>query len=347
MTEDTIFDLASLTKPIVVGTLVHWLADHGKLDLDDRVASHLPRFGVKGKSQLTVRQLLLHTSGMPASNPLRNYKSGKAKALSRLYATYPEALPERRFIYSDLGYIVLGEMIEEIVGEPLDEVARKVLWQPLGMSDTDFRRTDRAPGPDLDRVAPTEFAGGRRRSPILGEVHDPRAYGLGGVAGNAGLFSTAGDLARFARMLLGGGTLDGFRILSESALTQFTEPVAVPGGARRTLGWDVSSTYSRARGRELSEGAFGHGGYTGTSLWVDPELDVFVLFLSNRNHPYGTGKVLPLQGAIADAALTAMRKSAGDCDPQWVSTSSGVSTPGGGKFCSGRLLPRSDAPGLL
>jgi CubicO group peptidase (beta-lactamase class C family) len=138
-------------------------------------------------------------------------------------------------------------------------------------------------------------------------VQDPRAYWLGGVAGNAGLFSTADDLSRFARMLLGGGEFAGQRVLSPEAVQAYTEPRSVPGGVR-TLGWDVSSSYSTARGRELSERAYGHGGYTGTSLWIDPKLDLFVVFLSNRNHPFGTGNVLRLEGAIADVAVRTLQR---------------------------------------
>jgi CubicO group peptidase (beta-lactamase class C family) len=306
MTLDTIFDLASLTKPLVVASLVQWLVAEGRIDLDDPVAAHLPEFGVRGKSGLTVRQLLLHTSGMPASNPLRNYRHGPERAIESVMRVYPEALPERRIIYSDLGYIVLGKMVERLSGESLDETARRVLWQPLGMNDTDFRPAGEDSVSDILRVAPTEFSGNRKMSPIRGEVQDPRAYRLGGVAGNAGLFSTGDDLARFAMMILREGELVGERVLAAETVRGLAEPVDLPGGHRRTLGWDVSTSYSRARGSRLSDSAFGHGGYTGTSLWIDPARDLFVVFLSNRNHPFGTGSVLPLQGDIADAAVEAL-----------------------------------------
>lgn len=300
MTPDTIFDLASLSKPLVVGTLAQWLIETGRLGLDDRVADHLPEFGVRGKEHLTVEQLLLHTSGLPPTNSLNDYRHGPERALAKTFRTWPEALPGRRFIYSDVGFIALGEMIERITGESLDRTAERVIWRPLGMKDTRFCPS----GCEDPRIAPTELMGGRKRSPIWGEVNDPRAYRLGGIAGNAGVFSTADDLARFARMLLGRGELEGTRILAARSVREFTRPRPVPGGTR-TLGWDAETGFSIARGRHLSDRAYGHGGSTGTSLWIDPELDLFVVFLSNRNHPYGRGRVLELQGAIADVAAMA------------------------------------------
>ena len=219
-----------------------------------------------------------------------------------------EAYPGRKFIYSDVGYIVLGMLIERVTGESLDATARRVLWEPLGMHDTHYCR----PLCESPRIAPTELASGRHSSPIRGEVQDPRAYMLGGIAGNAGVFSTGEDLSRFARMLLGHGELDGVRVLSADAVREFTEPRTVPGGGVRSLGWDVSSHYSKARGVALSELAYGHGGYTGTSLWIDPAQDLFVIMLSNRNHPFGRGNVLRLQGTIADAAVHALRRATSD-----------------------------------
>jgi CubicO group peptidase (beta-lactamase class C family) len=308
MTLDTIFDLASLTKPLVTATLAAWLIERGDLQLSDRVSQHLPRFTGHGKEAITVEQLLLHTSGLPPSNPLSQYRQGRDKARARAIGSVLEAYPGRRFIYSDVGYIVLGSLIERVTGEPLDVTARRVLWSPLGMKDTRYcRRLCDSP-----RIAPTELAAGRHASPIRGEVQDPRAYLLGGVAGHAGLFSTGDDLSRFAQMLLSKGELDGKRILSSDAVSHFTAPRTMPGGNVRSLGWDVLSTYSKARGELLSEHAFGHGGYTGTSFWVDPDLDLFVIVLSNRNHPFGTGNVLRLQGTIADAAVHALQRAGGE-----------------------------------
>jgi CubicO group peptidase (beta-lactamase class C family) len=305
MTLDTIFDLASLTKPLVTGTLAAWLIQRGELRLSDTVSKYLPEFTGQGKETITVEELLLHTSGLPPSNPLHDYRQGRQRARARAIGSVLEAYPGRKFIYSDVGYIVLGMLIERVTGESLDTTARRVVWAPLGMADTQYCRTLC----DSLRIAPTELASGRHASPIRGEVQDPRAYLLGGVAGNAGVFSTGEDLSRFARMLLGQGELDGVRILSAEAVREFTEPRPVPGGGVRSLGWDVSSHYSRARGAALSEQAYGHGGYTGTSLWIDPTQDLFVIMLSNRNHPFGKGNVLALQGTIADAAVHALQRA--------------------------------------
>jgi CubicO group peptidase (beta-lactamase class C family) len=311
MTLDTIFDLASLTKPLVVGALMQWLAETGKLRIEDRAAAYLPDFGVRGKQDLTIEQLLLHTSGLPPTNPLSEYRKGAEQARARALGSWLFHMPGRHFMYSDLGYIALGELIEQVTGERLDQTAERVLWKPLGMTDTRY-----CPKMcDDPRVAPTELSHGWKRSPIRGEVHDPRAYRLGGVAGNAGLFSTADDVARFARMLLGGGQLDGVRVLQPASVRQFIEPRVVPDG-QRALGWDVSSGFSAPRGKELSEHAFGHGGYTGTSLWIDPELDLFIVFLSNRNHPWGRGKVTDLQGEIADAAVRALTPGRAAPEPE-------------------------------
>lgn len=299
---DTVFDLASLTKPIVTATLIQALADRGKLDIDDPVRHHLPEFNGKGKGPLTIRQLLLHTSGLPVSNSLNDYRKGKKGALNKIYNGFLQATPDREFLYSDVGYIVLGELIERVSGSPVDQLARELLFAPMQMTDTGYR-----PDPALlDRIAPTSHDYNRPTPLIHGVVHDPRAYRMGGVAGHAGLFATGPDLAKYARMLLAEGELNGERVLSRLAVQELTRPHWLPGNAVRTLGWDVKSKYSRARSALWGPRAYGHGGYTGTSLWLDPDKDLFVLFLSNRVHPFGHGKVLRLQAAIADAAVQAL-----------------------------------------
>jgi CubicO group peptidase (beta-lactamase class C family) len=301
MTVDTIFDLASLTKPLVVATLIQWLVETGRLQVSDRAARYLPEFGVREKYLVTIEQLLLHTSGLPPTNSLNDFKHGPDTARELTLGGWLFKRSGREFIYSDIGFIALGELIEKVTGERLDQTAQRVLWQPLGMVDTRYCPTLC----DDPRIAPTELNYGWKRNPIRGEPSDTRAYRLGGVAGNAGLFSTADDLARFARMLLHEGELDGVRVLQSSSVRAMLEPRHIPK-ATRTLGWDVSSGFSSGRGHSLSERAIGHGGYTGTSLWVDPELDLFVVFLSNRNHPFSTGKVTDLQGQVADAAVRAL-----------------------------------------
>ena len=301
MTADTIFDLASLTKPLVVGSLIQWLVQEGRLDIHRPVVDYLPEFGVREKYLVTVEQLLLHISGLPPSNSLNDFKHGPEKARELTLGGWLYKRPGREFIYSDIGYIALGEMIEAITGERLDHTAERVMFGPLGMRDTHYCATLC----DDPRVAPTELNYGWTKNPIRGEPSDTRAHRLGSVAGNAGLFSTADDLARYARMLLSGGELDGVRVLSPGSVAELMQPRAVPK-AKRTLGFDVSSGFSSGRGHHLSARAIGHSGYTGTSFWVDPELDLFVIFLSNRNHPFSTGKVTDVQAMVTDAAARAL-----------------------------------------
>ena len=306
MTPDTIFDLASLTKPLVVGSLIQWLVQEGRLDVRRRVVDYLPEFGVREKYLVTVEQLLLHTSGLPPSNSLNDFKHGPERARELTLGGWLYKRSGREFIYSDIGYIALGEMIEAITGERLDQTAQRVIFGPLGMRDTRYC-------PELcsdPRIAPTELNYGWVKNPIRGEPSDTRAHRLGGVSGNAGLFASADDLARFARMLLSDGELDGVRVLDAESVAELMRPRAVPK-AKRTLGFDVSSGFSSGRGHLLSENAIGHSGYTGTSFWVDPALDLFVIFLSNRNHPFSTGKVTDVQARVTDAAVRALHPEAG------------------------------------
>jgi uncharacterized protein YbbC (DUF1343 family) len=303
MAEDTIFDLASLTKPIATATSLMVLADQGKVDLDDRASHYVPEFAAHGKAAITLRQLLVHVSGLPAETPIDDYQHGRAEAIRRIAALSLKAAPGARFIYSDVGYLVLEEVIRRVTSTDLASFAAAAIFRPLGMTETGFL----LPATDQVRIAPTEM---RKGEWIRGEVHDPRAFRLGGVAGNAGLFSTAKDLARYARMLLGSGTLDGTRVLSASATAKMLAVHDVPGGIR-ALGWDMHSTYSANRGDSLSRRAVGHGGYTGTSLWIDPEQDLFVLFLSNRVHPDGKGSINALAGAIGTLAGSMLGRPAG------------------------------------
>jgi uncharacterized protein YbbC (DUF1343 family) len=305
MSPDTLFDLASLTKPIVTATSILLLVEQGELRLSDRVAQHLPAFGQNGKDRITVEQLLLHTGGLIADNPLADYRDGRAKALERIHQLTPVAEPGSRFLYSDIGYIVLGELVERLSGLPLDQFAHQRIFTVLGMKDTGFRPA----GPLKERAAPTERRDGRW---LAGEVHDPRAHLLGGVAGHAGLFATADDLAVYARMLLGGGPPGGQRLLSPLALRAMTAPRPVPGGLR-ALGWDVQTGFSANRGELFPRGeGFGHTGFTGTSLWVDPGSDTAVIFLSNRLHPDGKGNVTRLRGQVATVAAAALSREAAE-----------------------------------
>ncbi len=294
MTVDTVFDLASLTKPIATATSLMVLADQGKIDLDDPASRYVPEFAARGKRAITIRQLLTHVSGLPSETALDDYEHGRAEAIRRIAALPPKAAPGTRFIYSDIGFLILDEVVRRVAGTDLASFAETAVFRPLGMKQTGFLPSSA----DRTRIAPTEQ---RKGAWIRGEVHDPRAFRLGGVAGNAGLFSTAQDLARYARMLLGSGALEGVRVLSAGAMARMLAPHDVPGGIR-ALGWDMQSAYSNNRGTSLSRRAVGHGGYTGTSLWIDPEQDLFVIFLSNRVHPDGKGSINALAGAIGTLA---------------------------------------------
>ncbi|MBX9622264.1 MAG: beta-lactamase family protein [Gemmataceae bacterium] len=305
MTVDAVFDLASLTKPMATGTSVMRLVEQGKLKLDDPASKHWPAFGAAGKDAVTVRQLLLHTSGLIDDNPLADYADGRAKALDRIAALRLEAPAGSRFRYSDVGYIVLGELVERIGGKPVDEYAKEYVFGPLGMADTGYR-------PDPKRVAPT---GKREGKIILGAVHDPRAFRLGGVAGHAGLFGTADDLARYARMLLRGGELDGVRVLKPETVRLFTEghevpeakPSDPPKKLLRSFGWDVDTAYTAQRG-EVFRGAdgFGHTGFTGTSVWIDRPSQTAVILLTNRVHPDDKGNVVRLRREVGTAVAKAV-----------------------------------------
>jgi CubicO group peptidase (beta-lactamase class C family) len=309
MTIDTVFDLASLTKPIATATSIWVLIEQGKLKLSDPVSRHWPAFAANGKEAVTIKQLLLHTSGLTADNALADYADGPAQALDRIAALKLEAPAGTRFRYSDVGFIVLGHLVQQVGGLPVDRFARKHIFEPLKMTDTTF-----APEARLHRrIAPTGLRAGRV---IRGEVHDPRAYQMGGIAGHAGLFATADDLARYSRMLLRGGELDGQRILTEATVKRFLEPheVPIPGKSGnttglRSLGWDVDTSYSTPRGEVFAKGdGFGHTGFTGTSLWIDPGTKTAVIVLTNRVHPNDKGNVTQLRRDIGTIVARAVGK---------------------------------------
>jgi CubicO group peptidase (beta-lactamase class C family) len=299
MTVDTVFDLASLTKPVATATSIMILMEQGKLRLTDRVAEHLPAFGQNGKDKITVEHLLLHTSGLIADNPEADYRDGRAKALERICALTPRGAPGERFTYSDVGFIILGELVEKLGGLSLDAFSAKHIFTPLGMSQTAFRPSDEL----KERAAPTVQRDGHW---LVGEVHDPRAAALGGVAGHAGLFATADDLAVFAQMILDGGAYQGKRVLRAETVRIMTTARDVPSG-QRAYGWDVATSYSANRGKLFPRGeSFGHTGFTGTSIWLDPRSKTAVIFLSNRLHPDGKGNVTRLRSKIATLAATAV-----------------------------------------
>ena len=311
MTVDTVFDLASLTKVVATTTSVMMLVEEGRLRLRDRVADHVPGFGSQGRESVTIAQLLTHTSGLAPDLPLEESFEGTGTAIARTIALPPAAAPGERFIYSDLNFMLLGEIVRRVGGLPLDRFARTRIFEPLGMADTGFD----PPAVLVPRIAPTEACaplawpcGGPGAAMLRGRVHDPTARRMGGVAGHAGLFSTARDLARFCAMLLGGGALDGVRLLAPLTVDRMTRVSTPPHLAdRRGLGWDIDSRYSSNRGDLFPIGSYGHTGFTGTSLWIDPASETFVVFLSNRVHPSGGGNVTALRGQVATVVASALR----------------------------------------
>ena len=303
MLPEVVFDLASLTKPIATATSIMLLVEQGKLRPSDRLAQYLPAFRRKETEAITIAHLLLHTSGFIADNPLADYQKGRAEAWKRLYALNPVTTPGTRFTYSDVNYILLGKVVEQVSGQPLDRFAEQHIFAPLGMNETTFRPQ----GKLKERCAPTEKRNGRW---LVGEVHDPRAELLGGVAGHAGLFASADDLAVYAQMLLNGGAYGGRRILSTKSVRLMTEPHPVAerkGQGLRSYGWDVRTRFSSNRGKGFAAGkGFGHTGFTGTSLWVDPESQTAVIILSNRVHPNGKGNAVRLRREVGTLAAEAV-----------------------------------------
>ncbi|OFW11343.1 MAG: hypothetical protein A3H96_18835 [Acidobacteria bacterium RIFCSPLOWO2_02_FULL_67_36] len=306
MTLDTMFDLASLTKVVATTTSVMILIEEGKIRTSDRVAAFIPGFEKYGKGNITIRDLMTHVSGLRPDLDLGDVWSGSDTAIALAIDEVPASAPGEKFVYSDINYFLLGDIVRRVSGMPLDLFAKRRVFEPLGMEDTTFLPPDSL----RPRIAPTEACPplgwpceGTGMKMLRGVVHDPTARRMRGVAGHAGLFSTAADLSVFCRMLLGGGAYHGVRILSPLAVAKMTTP-ATPIGERnvRGLGWDMDSSFSSNRGELLPLGSFGHTGFTGTSLWMDPSTGLFVVFLSNRVHPDGKGDVTPLRARIATVA---------------------------------------------
>src|SRR5262245_39051552 len=308
MTLDTIFDLASLTKVVATTTSVMILLEEGKIRLTDRVSTFIPGFERYGKQDITVRHLMTHVSGLRPDVDLGDMWSGSEKAIELAIEEVPTSAPGERFVYSDINYFLLGDIVRRVSGATLDKFAHDRIFAPLGMKDTMFL----PPAALRGRIAPTESCTplgwpceGPGMSMLRGVVHDPTARRMGGVAGHAGLFSTAADLTTFCRMLLNGGSYHGTRILSPLAVAKMTTAATDPRDRSvRGLGWDIDSAYSSNRGELLPVGSFGHTGFTGTSLWIDPTTGMFVVFLSNRVHPDGKGDVTPLRARVATVAAS-------------------------------------------
>jgi uncharacterized protein YbbC (DUF1343 family)/CubicO group peptidase (beta-lactamase class C family) len=303
MKVDTIFDIASLTKAVATTTAVMQLVEKGKIGIEDRVADHWPEFAENGKGEITVRQLLTHYSGLRPSLDMNPRWSGYDEALQMILTERPIAPPDTRFIYSDINFIILGELIRRVSGCSLDMYCTDNIFKPLGMKDTGFN-----PPPALhNRVAPTQHQQGTKGKILWGEVHDPTAHKMGGVAGHAGLFSTADDLAIFAHTLLDGGSRRGLRIMDQLTLEKMGTPQSPPDKVPlRGLGWDIDSPFASNRGVLLPVGSFGHTGFTGTSIWIDPVSKTYIILLTNRVHPNGNGRVQLLRSQIASVVASAL-----------------------------------------
>jgi uncharacterized protein YbbC (DUF1343 family)/CubicO group peptidase (beta-lactamase class C family) len=300
MTTDTIFDAASLTKVMATTPAIMKLVEAGKLRINDPVTAYLPEFQ-GGKSDITVRLLLTHFSGMPPDVELKPRWSGYEHGIQLALNTKPVAPPGAQFIYSDINFALLGEIVRRLSGKSLAEFVQEEIYRPLGMSDTGF-----LPSATLQsRIAPTEIDEDTGR-PFRGIVHDPTARYMGGVAGHAGVFTTADDLARYATMLLSGGEFNGKRIFAPGTVALFTRPGSpADQPILRGLGWDIDSPFSSNRGELFPIGSFGHTGFTGTSLWMDPTSKAFVILLTNAVHPKRGHSVVSLRSRIATISASA------------------------------------------
>ena len=302
--ERTVYDLASLTKVVATTTALMLLYDEGKVSLDVPVSTYLPEFSGGAKDRVTLRMLLEHRSGLPAGRDIWRLAGTPAEARSVVIQSPLVCDPGRCIEYSDLGADVLGFVVEAVAGQRMDQFLAARVWEPLGMTDTYFLTPDSV----RSRVAPTEM-NPRRGYPLRGEVHDENAFALGGVAGHAGLFSTAADLSVFAQMMLNGGEYNGTRILADSTVALFSRRAA----GTRALGWDTcggGAGSSGSCGQYFGAEAYGHTGFTGTSIWIDPERDMFVVLLTNRVHEARARRpanvIADVRADLADAAALAV-----------------------------------------
>lgn len=301
MTLDTIFDVASLTKVIATTSSMMKLFEQGKFRLNDKVTAYIPEFQ-NGKSDITIRNLFTHFSGLQPDVPLKNPWSGYDTGIHLACTDPPAGPPGVRYVYSDINFELLGEIVHRLSGQTVAEYARQNIFLPLAMKDTMFL----PPASLIPRIAPTERTP-KDGPPLRGVVHDPTARNMGGIAGHAGLFSTADDLSRFAQMMLNGGELDGVRIFSPLTVQKFTEPQSPPDQPiLRGLGWDIDSPHSGNRGELFPIGSYGHTGFTGTSIWIDPFSKSYVILLANSVHPLLRPAITPLRGKVATIAAAGL-----------------------------------------
>jgi uncharacterized protein YbbC (DUF1343 family)/CubicO group peptidase (beta-lactamase class C family) len=297
---DTIFDCASLTKVIATTSSLMKLYEQGKFRLNDKITDYIPEFQ-GGKSDITIRNLMTHFSGLQPDVPLKPQWSGYQHGIELADTFKPGGMRAAHYVYSDINFILLGELVHRLSGKLVSDYARENIFLPLGMKDSMFQ----PPASLLPRIAPTERLV-KDGPPLRGVVHDPTARYMGGVAGHAGLFSTADDLARFAQMMLNGGELDGVRLLNPLTIAKFTEPQTPPDQPiLRGLGWDIDSPNSANRGELFPIGSYGHTGFTGTSVWIDPFTRTYVILLANSVHPDLRPALTPLRAKVATIAAAA------------------------------------------
>jgi CubicO group peptidase (beta-lactamase class C family) len=304
--ERTLWDLASLTKVIGMTSAMMQLVERGRVELDAPAQRYLPEWAGPGKAQVTVRHLLTHTSGLPAFRRYDTLTTNADSITTLLFAEPLDTVPGARMVYSDIGAYLLGRIVERVAGQLLDRYLEEHVFRPLGMSETMYR----PPRDLLARIAPTEID--TIRGKIHGTVHDPRAFYLGGVSAHAGLFGSGHDLARFAQMYLNGGELGGARVFRPETIELFTTRQV----ADRALGWQKPSGTNTA-GHLMSERAFGHTGFTGTSVWIDPEHDIFVILLSNRVNPTSVNpRITGVRVALSDAVLVTVARAGATSTPE-------------------------------
>ncbi|PYV56497.1 MAG: hypothetical protein DMG91_09475 [Acidobacteria bacterium] len=296
MTADTIFDIASLTKVVATTIAVMQLVERGQVRLNDPVAKYIPEFAQNGKEDVTVRNLLTHYSGLDPDLDLTQPWIGRDAAFTLAFAAKPSSPPGSKFVYSDINFIVLAALVERVSKEQLDKYCDTHIFTPLKMTRTRFT----PPKTWLPRIAPTQYDEQNRM--LRGVVHDPTARRMGGVAGNAGVFSTADDLSKFARAMITGSA-----VLPVSMVEKMTTPQQPPTSSNlRGLGWDIDSPFSSNRGDLLPVGSFGHTGFTGTSLWIDPTTRTYIVLLTNAVHPRGRGTAVALRNKVATAVTAAL-----------------------------------------
>ena len=294
MTLDTIFDAASLTKVIATTSCMMKLVEQGKVRIDDPVTKYLPAFQ-GGKSDITIRNLMTHFSGLRPDLTLSPAWSGYETGIQKALIDKPTGPPGVKFVYSDINFILIGEIVHKLSGKTLDEYAHEQIFEPLGMNDTRFK----PPSSEIPRIAPTEIDPATGR-PLRGVVHDETSRFMGGVAGHAGLFTTADDLAKFAQMMLDKGTSGGKQIFSPLTVELFTKPNSpADQPILRGLGWDIDSPFSSNRGHLFPIGSYGHTGFTGTSVWIDPYSKTYVILLANSVHPHRGKSLTSLRSRVA------------------------------------------------